>query len=85
MIYYIYRTAAEEKREVNKQEEQMIKDINSGKIRVLAETEEPIEKELAREESVMKADDIESQFEEEQQIKRDDEKEREEKIKKQRT
>lgn len=84
MIYYIYRNAAQEKREINKNEEQMIQDISSGKIRLLAETkEEPIEKEEAREQMTIKADDLEQQFEEEQEIKRDEEQERKRKIKEQ--
>lgn len=37
MIYFIYRKAAEEKREINATERQIIDDINSSKIRILGE------------------------------------------------
>ncbi len=35
MIYYIYRTAASENRQVNQQQTQILNDINSAKIRIL--------------------------------------------------
>jgi len=37
MLYYIYRKAALENREINEEEKQIVTDINSGKVRILEE------------------------------------------------
>ena len=68
MLYYIYRKAATESREATVEERQMIDDINSGKIRVIAQmrNEEPIDEELRVEESTKAADDMEERRSEEE-------------------
>jgi len=41
MLYHVYRTAAEDSRELTDKEQQMVTDINSAKIRVLSQAKSP--------------------------------------------
>ena len=68
MLYFIYRTAEEESRELSDKEKQIITDINSGKIRILSQfkpeqnlSEEEWDELMREEQMLMQADDEESQ------------------------
>lgn len=60
MLFYLYKTAATENRELNTAEKQIADDINSGKIRLLAQMNEiEADEELAFEKSTIEADEME--------------------------
>ena len=68
MLYFIYRTAEEESRELSDKDKQIINDINSGKIRILSQfkpeqnlSEEEWDELMREERMLMEADDAESQ------------------------
>ena len=72
MLYFIYRTASEESRELNEKEKQMVTDINSGKVRILAQynpqvkpeqslSEEEWDELMREEQMLMNADSEEGQ------------------------
>jgi hypothetical protein len=81
MLFYLYKNAATEGRDLSKEDVQQIMDINSGKIRILAQHDEPIEKIIKREKAVKDADDIEDKEKERQEI--ESEESRREKLKNQ--
>lgn len=60
MLYYIYRKASEQNREVNETESQMINDINSGKIRILSQSFNEIDDGFKNDQSDIVGDDLES-------------------------
>jgi hypothetical protein len=72
MLYFIYRTASEESRELSDKEKQMVTDINSGKMRILSQynsqfkpeqnlSEEEWEELMREEQMLMDADSEEGQ------------------------
>ncbi len=70
MLYFIYRTAAGQERELTEEEKQQITDINSGKIRLLAQTKpesEMTEKEREQEDRFEKSVFVGEKKEEEEE------------------
>lgn len=61
MLYHIYRVAASESREITAEEKQMICDINSAKIRVLAYDKNEAENDAASDDADMRGDEIEKE------------------------
>lgn len=64
MLYHIYRLAASESREITAEEKQMISDINSAKIRILAEDKNEAENDYSSDEADMRGDEIEEKSKE---------------------
>jgi hypothetical protein len=57
LLYHIYRTASTERRELAEKEKQMVTDINSGKIRILAQfSPAEADHQLGSDQMVMKGD-----------------------------
>ena len=75
MLYFIYRTASEESRELSDKEKQIVTDINGGKIRILSQfkpeqnmTEEEWDELMREEQMLMNADKMEGETAMENQV-----------------
>ena len=69
LLYHIYKTASVESRELTEKEKQMVTDINSGKIRCLAQfSPAEADHELGSEQMVMKGDLAEEKLETKKEV-----------------